>query len=86
MATIIMVMAVMTAEAAETGTAEAAAVVIEEAVVVEGIVNAVSRLMEDHVFRQRIGRAARREVEEKYNLRNWNAALKAVFDKARAAG
>jgi glycosyltransferase involved in cell wall biosynthesis len=59
---------------------------VADPVVVDGIVNAVSRLVEGHAYRQRIGRAARREVEEKYNLRNWNAALKAVFDKARAAG
>lgn len=54
--------------------------------VVEGLVAAVSRLVEDREFRKKLGRAARKAVETRYTLDRWNAALKAVFDKARAAG
>ena len=50
--------------------------------VVQGIVEAVSRLVEDHELRRRLGRAARHEVETSYNLERWNEGLKQVFDKA----
>jgi glycosyltransferase involved in cell wall biosynthesis len=55
-------------------------------VVVDGLVAAVSRLVEDRGLRRRLGRAARRDVETKDTLDRWNAALKAAFDRARAAG
>lgn len=51
--------------------------------VVAGIVEAVSRLVEDPELRARLGRTARADVEAKYNLGNWNAALKTAFDRAR---
>ncbi|MBX9584606.1 MAG: glycosyltransferase family 4 protein [Gemmataceae bacterium] len=51
--------------------------------VAAGIVEAVSRLVEDPELRARLGRTARADVETKYNLANWNAALKAAFDRAR---
>ena len=54
--------------------------------VVEGLVEAVSRLVEDHDLRKQLGRGAREAVETRYTLDQWNAALKRVFDKARAAG
>ena len=52
-------------------------------VVVQGIVDAVSRLVEDAALRRRLGHAARKDVQEKYNLEQWNAALKSALDKAR---
>jgi glycosyltransferase involved in cell wall biosynthesis len=52
--------------------------------VVQGILDAVSRLVEDSALRRRLGHAARRDVREKYNLEQWNAALKSALDKARA--
>jgi glycosyltransferase involved in cell wall biosynthesis len=51
--------------------------------VVQGIVEAVSRLVEDVSLRRRLGQAARADVQEKYNLEGWNAALKTALDKAR---
>ena len=54
-------------------------------VVVRNIVEAVSRLLEDASLRKRLGNAARKTVESRYNLTQWNASLKSVFDAARAA-
>jgi glycosyltransferase involved in cell wall biosynthesis len=54
-----------------------------DAAVVEGLVSAVSRLVEDRALRRRLGRAARKEVETNYTVAQWNAALKLAFDKAR---
>jgi glycosyltransferase involved in cell wall biosynthesis len=53
-------------------------------VVVQGIVEAVSRLVEDHALRRRLGRTARHDVETTYSLDNWNQGLKEVFDRALA--
>ncbi len=53
-------------------------------VVVEGLVEAVSRLVEERSLRRDLGRAARADVETKYNLAQWNAGLKAALDRARA--
>ncbi len=50
--------------------------------VVQGVVEAVSRLVEDPELRQRLGHNARRDVETIYNLERWNAGLKEVFDRA----
>jgi glycosyltransferase involved in cell wall biosynthesis len=50
--------------------------------VVQGIVEAVSRLVEDHELRRRLGRAARHDVETKYNLAQWNRGLKEALDRA----
>ncbi|HZU35696.1 MAG TPA: glycosyltransferase family 4 protein, partial [Gemmataceae bacterium] len=50
--------------------------------VVDGLVEAVSRLVEDHELRQRLGRTARRDVETKYTMERWNQGLKAAFDGA----
>jgi len=49
---------------------------------VRGIVEAVSRLVEDRELRKRLGRAARRDVETTYSLERWNQALKEALDKA----
>ncbi|MBA4063033.1 MAG: hypothetical protein C0501_04865 [Isosphaera sp.] len=51
--------------------------------VVAGLVEAVSRLIEDRELRRRLGRQARRDVETKYTVGRWNEALAAAFDKAR---
>jgi glycosyltransferase involved in cell wall biosynthesis len=48
--------------------------------VVRGLVEAVSRLVEEPGLRRRLGRSARRDVETTYNLECWNAGLKDVFD------
>jgi glycosyltransferase involved in cell wall biosynthesis len=50
--------------------------------VVQGIVEAVSRLVEDDDLRRRLGRSARQEVETTYTLENWNQGLKEVFNSA----
>ena len=52
--------------------------------VVRGIVEAVSRLVDDIGLRRRLGAAARDAIATKYNLANWNDSLKRVFDAARA--
>jgi glycosyltransferase involved in cell wall biosynthesis len=49
--------------------------------VVEGIVEAVSRLVEDHQLRRRLGRTARQDVQERWTLEGWNRGIKEVFDK-----
>jgi glycosyltransferase involved in cell wall biosynthesis len=51
--------------------------------VVADIVESVSRLVEDRQLRARLGRAARADVEAKYNLAQWNEALRTAFDRAR---
>ncbi|MGL4553998.1 MAG: glycosyltransferase [Gemmataceae bacterium] len=50
--------------------------------VVAGIVEAVTELVEDPEARARLGRAARADVEGRYTVERWNAALKGVFDEA----
>lgn len=50
--------------------------------VVEGIVEAVSRLVEDHDLRRKLGRNARRDVETVYTMERWNQGLKEALDKA----
>ena len=54
--------------------------------VVAGIVEAVSRLVEDQTLRRRLGRQARADVREKYNPEGWNRGLKAALDRAGTAG
>jgi glycosyltransferase involved in cell wall biosynthesis len=53
--------------------------------VVEGIVEAVSRLVEDRQLRAHLGHNARNDVETKYTLQQWNTALQSAFDVARGA-
>ncbi|VTR93790.1 Uncharacterized protein OS=Lachnospiraceae bacterium A2 GN=C810_00240 PE=4 SV=1: Glyco_trans_1_4 [Gemmata massiliana] len=50
--------------------------------VVAGIVESVSRLVEDQNLRRRLGHAARADVQSKYNLESWNRGLKAALDRA----
>jgi glycosyltransferase involved in cell wall biosynthesis len=52
--------------------------------VVEGLVEAVSRLIEDRTLRQTLGQNARSDVENVYNLEQWNRGLQAAFDRARS--
>jgi len=54
--------------------------------VVQGIVEAVSRLVEDRELRRRLGHMARHDVETRYNLRLWNERLKEVFDQTLSPG
>jgi glycosyltransferase involved in cell wall biosynthesis len=54
--------------------------------VVAGIVEAVSRLVEDRELRRRLGRTARTDVEAHYNLDQWNRGLKTAFDRGTGAG
>ena len=51
--------------------------------IVEGLVIAISRLVEDRELRASLGREARSDVEKKYNLAQWNQGLRAALDKAR---
>jgi glycosyltransferase involved in cell wall biosynthesis len=53
--------------------------------VVAGIVEAVSRLVEDQALRRRLGRTARANVRDRYNLEAWNRGLKAALDLASGA-
>jgi glycosyltransferase involved in cell wall biosynthesis len=53
--------------------------------VVRGLVEAVSRLIEDADLRRRLGCTARRDVETKYSLERWNQGLKEALDRARLA-
>jgi glycosyltransferase involved in cell wall biosynthesis len=57
---------------------------VADPVVVQGIVDAVSQLVEDRSLRARLGRAARSDVETKYTVERWNQNLKRVFDLAKA--
>jgi glycosyltransferase involved in cell wall biosynthesis len=54
--------------------------------VVAGIVAAVSRLVEDEALRRRLGRTARENVREEYNLESWNRGLKSALDRAGLPG
>lgn len=54
--------------------------------VVEGLVDAVSRLVEDPDYRQRLGGTARRDVRSRFSLERWNRGLKETFEKALAGG
>jgi glycosyltransferase involved in cell wall biosynthesis len=51
--------------------------------IIAGLVEAVSRLVEDQSLRARLGRTARSDVAAKYNLEQWNRALQTTFDRAR---
>lgn len=53
-----------------------------DADVVQGIVQAVSRLVEDRDLRARLGRTARHDVQTRFNLETWNRGMKAAFDLA----
>jgi len=50
--------------------------------IVQGLVDSVSKLIEDHELRRRLGRTARHDVETTYNLENWNNGLREVFNSA----
>jgi glycosyltransferase involved in cell wall biosynthesis len=52
--------------------------------VVEGLVEAVSRLIEDEALRQTLGQNARADVENVYNLEQWNRGLQMAFDRSRS--
>jgi glycosyltransferase involved in cell wall biosynthesis len=52
-----------------------------DATVVEGLVEAVSRLVEDADLRRRLGRTARQDVQTTYTLEGWNRGLQEVFDQ-----
>lgn len=51
--------------------------------VVAGLIESVSLLVEQRAVRKRLGAAARSDVETRFTLDNWNAALKRAFDDAR---
>jgi glycosyltransferase involved in cell wall biosynthesis len=55
-------------------------------VVVRGLVEAISELVEDRPRRRRLGQAARRDVETRYTPEHWNRGLKAALDQALARG
>lgn len=54
----------------------------EDPVVVQGLVEAITTLIDDGDLREKIGKQARFDVETKYNLKNWNEGLKKAFDLA----
>ncbi|MFM7151423.1 MAG: glycosyltransferase family 4 protein, partial [Gemmataceae bacterium] len=51
--------------------------------IVSGLVDSISRLVEDHELRRRLGHAARADVERHYNLKQWNEGLANFLDRAR---
>jgi glycosyltransferase involved in cell wall biosynthesis len=53
-----------------------------DAEVVQGLVESVSRLVEDRALRQRLGLTARRDVQTTYSLERWNRGLADVFGRA----
>jgi len=55
-------------------------------VVVKGLIEAVTTLIEDRDLYEKISQKAREDVETKYNLENWNNGLKKAFDKALDRG
>jgi glycosyltransferase involved in cell wall biosynthesis len=50
--------------------------------IVEGLIESISRLVEDPQLRARLGRTARADVEDRFNMTNWNLGLKKAFDMA----
>ncbi|HXD87386.1 MAG TPA: glycosyltransferase, partial [Urbifossiella sp.] len=54
--------------------------------VVEGIVEAVSRLVEDALLRRELGRAARRDIETKFTGSRWNEGLREALSRALPPG
>jgi glycosyltransferase involved in cell wall biosynthesis len=54
--------------------------------VVEGLVEAVSRLVEDRLLRRRLGLTARQDVQTRYSLEHWNQGIKEALDRARGLG
>lgn len=51
-------------------------------IIVDGMVEAVTSLIEDKSLYQRVSYQARADIETKYNLDNWNNAFKSALDKA----
>jgi glycosyltransferase involved in cell wall biosynthesis len=49
--------------------------------VVQGLVDAVVRLIEDRDLRVRLGQQARADVRQRHNLEQWNQGLKKVLDR-----
>ena len=56
-----------------------------DAHVVQGMVDALSRLVDSHELRRTLGHAARNEVVHRFNRKNWNAGLKRALDAAVGA-
>ena len=54
----------------------------EEPLIMDGMVAALSNLVKDRVFLRQIRQQARKDIETKYNIENWNKGLKEAFDKA----
>ncbi len=51
-------------------------------IVVAGLVDSLSALIEDKALRKRLGQNARKDVETKFSIDNWNRGLKDAFDQA----
>jgi len=49
--------------------------------IVAGLVESISRLVENRGLRRRLGATARADIEERFNLNRWNDGLRAVFEK-----
>jgi len=46
------------------------------------LADAIGSLVEQYALRARLGEQARRDVETRYNLENWNRSLKEALDRA----
>jgi glycosyltransferase involved in cell wall biosynthesis len=52
--------------------------------IVEGLVAALSTLVEDRTLRRRLGTQARQDIATRFNVKNWNKGLKHALDQALA--
>jgi glycosyltransferase involved in cell wall biosynthesis len=53
-----------------------------DAGVAQGVVESVGRVLEDDGLRRALGRTARRDVETRFSLAQWNRGLQTVLDRA----
>lgn len=53
-----------------------------DSLVIKGLVETLSALIENKQLRERIGSMAKEDVETKFNINNWNNGLKKAFGKA----
>jgi glycosyltransferase involved in cell wall biosynthesis len=54
--------------------------------VVDGLVEAVSRLVEDRQLRRNLGRTARQDVQTNFSLEHWNQGLREVLERTQGSG
>jgi glycosyltransferase involved in cell wall biosynthesis len=55
---------------------------VSSPIVVQGLVEAISTLVEDTALRRALGQQARQDIAQRYNLQSWNEGLIRVLDQA----